>query len=202
MSPLAAEARALAGWIAAALGTGSAAALGLPQTGPAAPPVVFSDQLGGPFALTATDGRTVSDQSLRGAPYVLLFGYTRCGVPCRARLDRLAQWRAQMGSAAAGLRIVLVSVDPAGDTPARMAAFLRQMDAPIIGLTGSAEAIGATTRAFNAVHFTAPLCGGGYTITHSEAAFLIDRAGRAQAIIAADEADHAALAKLQRLIAA
>lgn len=199
--PPAAELRALLGWLITALGVGAGAAQYLPAATAKAPPAAFSAELGGAFALHAPDGAVVSSASLKGTPFVLMFGYTRCGDPCARRLAQLADWRAALGEAGAGLRIVFITVDPAHDTPKRLSAFVAQFDAPVIALTGRAADVAQAARAYNAVHFKAPLCGGGYTIMHSAAAYLMGSDGRARAIIAEDEGSAGALAKLRRLAA-
>lgn len=194
---------ALAAWLVAACGIGAGAALGLPYLASPAPAaaVLPGTPVSG-FALSAPDGSIVSPASLRGAPYVLLFGYTRCGMPCRARIARVLGWRAQIGSTAAALPVVVVSVDPAYDSPARMGAFAASLPEPVLALTGSAPAVTRAARSFGAVYFKAALCGGGTIISHSSAAYLVGRDGRARAIIAQDENPASARARLRALLAA
>lgn len=196
--------RGLAAWLVVALAVGAGAGAGLPKAAlmASAPEPRLSARLGGAFALQSADGATITDKSLKGAPFVLVFGYTACGLPCEQRLARLAQWRRELGPRGEALRIVLVSVDPAQDTPQRIGAFARRIDPEILGLTGSAPAIAKVARAYNAVHFAAPLCGGDYTIIHSGAAFVMGADGGAQAIITEDEAASSALAKLAQTVGA
>ncbi|MGY6550536.1 MAG: SCO family protein [Erythrobacter sp.] len=188
-------------WLMVASGAGLAAALLVPQSGAGMAPVAFSAEIGGAFMLTAPDGTAVSDETLKGAPFVLLFGFTRCPEPCTARLARLLEARRAAGASAKDLPIVFVSVDPAYDSPERLERFTRQFAAPVLGLTGSAEAITAITRAYNAAYFTAPMCGGGYAINHSGAAYLMNRQGRLHAVINDDAAPAETLAKLRQLAA-
>lgn len=194
--------RALALWLVLGLAAGAGAAAGLPKAAimASAPQPELSARLGGAFALQSADGATITEQSLKGAPFVLVFGYAACGLPCEQRLARLAQWRRELGPRGGALRIVLVSVDPAQDTPQAIGDFARRIDPEILALTGSARAIAEVTRAYNAVHFAAPLCGGDYTIIHSGAAFVMGADGRARAIISEDEAPIAALAKLAQAV--
>ncbi|MCU0946672.1 MAG: SCO family protein [Porphyrobacter sp.] len=195
--------RGLAIWLAAALMIGAGVPVGLVWLEQPSEPVTAPRALANGFALDAPDGRRISDTSLRGAPYVVMFGYTRCGDACTARLARLLAWREQLASdAARRLPVVFVSVDPDHDTPARMAAFAARAPAPILALTGSPAAVARAARAFNAVHFQAALCGGDYTINHSRVAYLVDAAGRSQAVIGEDASDALALARLRALLAA
>lgn len=200
-APERADLRGLLAWLVAAIGMGVGAAQYLPAAPATAPPVAFSAELGGAFALRTPGGAVVSNASLKGAPFVLVFGYTTCGDACTRRLGRLTEWRAALGRAGDNLPIIFITVDPARDTPARLGAFVQQFDAPIIALTGPQADVAQAARAYNAVHFKAPLCGGGYTIMHSGAAYLMGSDGRARAIIAEDEGRAPALRKLRRLIA-
>jgi len=187
----------LASWLLAAAGAGAGAALGLPSLSPAPDPAAAD------FALAAPDGRVVSGASLRGAPFVLLFGSGGgCGEDCAARLARLARWRSALGPKGAGLRIVLVSVEPEHDTPARRDARLPGLPPGVLGLTGSREAVAAAARTYGASLLTAPLCGGGSAAVTSRAAFLVDPAGRTRSTISPDEAASSAITKLRQLIAA
>ena len=74
------------------------------------------------FTLDDQYGRPVSLASLRGGPVVLAFLYSHCGGPCvliaqqiRGPLDELGEHP---------VAVVIVSADPAGDTPASVRAFL------------------------------------------------------------------------------
>ena len=46
--------------------------------------------IGGAFALQAADGKTVSDQTLRGRPFLVYFGYTHCPDVCPTELARIS----------------------------------------------------------------------------------------------------------------
>src|SRR5687767_11217742 len=70
------------------------------------------------FALVDHDGRPVSLQSYRGAPVLLFFGYTHCPDVCPLTLDRLTRALKAVGGGAQDVRILLVTLDPARDTPA------------------------------------------------------------------------------------
>lgn len=191
---------AFALWLAAALGAGASIPLGLPLLErkavpdglPHAPPR---------FALTASDGTIVTERTLAGAPYMLVFGYTRCGAQCGERLARVLGWRTRIGGAAHAVRVVFVSVDPDHDTPARMAAFAARAPGPVLALTGTSQAVARAAAGFNAFAFRAALCSGGTSVAHSGAAYLVGSDGLLRASISEGESDASALAKLRRLAA-
>jgi protein SCO1/2 len=45
--------------------------------------------IGGPFTLTASDGRTVTDQTYRGKWVLIYFGYTSCTDDCPTALNNM-----------------------------------------------------------------------------------------------------------------
>lgn len=170
-----------------------------PQSPP--PPQTYSAAIGGPFALTAPDGRTVTDKDLRGRPFALFFGFTRCPDVCPTTLARLAKLRRDMGKDGDKFRIVFVSVDPDADTPANIGRYIGLFGTPIVGLTGTPNQIAAIAKAYRIYYAKVPQDGGNYTVDHSATVFLMDRDGRFQSTLDNQESDSAALAKLRRLVA-
>ncbi|HET7453563.1 MAG TPA: MauE/DoxX family redox-associated membrane protein [Thermoanaerobaculia bacterium] len=78
------------------------------------------------FHLVDQDGRTVMLSAFRGRPVVLSFVYTRCPLPwaCPATIGKLAR----VGAADPATRFLVVTVDPANDTPAVLRDYSRQVD--------------------------------------------------------------------------
>jgi protein SCO1 len=133
---------------------------------------------------------------------VMFFGFTQCPDVCPTTLARLARLRQQTGGPAS-FAIVFVSVDPERDTPAALRSYAQMFDTPVIMLTGTPPELAAVEKshAIFAAKRDDPQAPGGYTMDHSAAALLFDRAGHFQATIAPDEPDSAALAKLKRIAA-
>ena len=166
-----------------------------------APKQDFSASIGGPFTLTAPDGSTVTDRTLRGKPFALFFGFTRCPDVCPTTLARLVKLRKELGTDGDKLQIVFVSVDPEADKPADIGRYIALFDAPILGLTGTPEQVAAIAKAYRIVYDKVPQNGGNYTIDHTATVFLMGRDGRLQSTLDMKEDDGAALAKLRRLVA-
>ena len=158
--------------------------------------------IGGPFALTGTKGETVTDETLKGKPFAIFFGFTRCPDVCPTTLNDLSQLYAQLGEDAQKLNIVFVSVDPEQDRPEDIGQYLTLFDAPIIGLTGTEEQLRQITSAYRVVYEKVPLDEGGsaYTIDHTATVFLVDANGRFSGTIDMHEPRETGLAKLQRLV--
>lgn len=163
-------------------------------------PVDYGDTVGGAFSLTAPDGSTVTDQTLKGQPFAIFFGFTRCPDVCPTTLSRLAQLRKRMGEDGEKFQIVFVSVDPGYDSPEDIGRYVDLFGTPIIGLTGSDDAIAEVADAYHAFYEKVPVEGGDYTIDHTAAVYLMGADGKLQSIIDYHESPAASLAKLERLV--
>jgi protein SCO1 len=130
----------------------------------AAPNVPVIDQNGQRFAFPAL---------IRGKTAVIAFLFTGCSSSCPVIGGRLAEVKAQLG-ARVGKDVVLVavSVDPLGDTPARMAKFSRDVGLQGTGWHFVSGGLPDLTRLREA------LAGGGPAMAHSNGLLIInDRAG-------------------------
>jgi len=134
----------------------------------------------GDFQLTDTNGRPFTRRELAAAPSLVFFGFTHCPDTCPTTLVQLAQ--IARGAAVPGLRVLFISVDPARDTPAVLARYLQAFDPRFRGLSGDAAAITRIAGYFGVAFDRVELPGGDYTMDHSTAVFLTDRAGRIAAI--------------------
>jgi protein SCO1/2 len=75
------------------------------------------------FALVDQHGAPVTAASLAGRPWIVDLVFTRCQLSCPRMTEKMAELAPRL---AAGVRRVSVSVDPANDTPAVLAAYARQ----------------------------------------------------------------------------
>ena len=155
--------------------------------------------IGGSFTLVGSDGKSFSSAALAGKPFAIFFGFTHCPDVCPTTLARLAKLRRQLPKGDTAFAILFVTVDPARDTPAEMARYKTLFATPIVALTGTPTEIAAVTKSFGIHAERVAQPGGGYSIDHSSATLLFDRAGKFVATIAPDEGDAPALAKLKRI---
>lgn len=148
---------------------------------PSPPRDPLATQFGGPFALTDHTGKRVTDADFRGSFMLVYFGFTRCADTCPADLPTIAQALDAVGPLAGKLAPLFITVDPAHDTPAVMAAYVAAFHPRLIGLTGSEAEIAALAKAFK-VHrrrLTLPHHGQGeYAVDHGSLTYLMDREGR------------------------
>lgn len=107
-----------------------------------------SGSLGGPFTLINEAGQTVTDADVITEPALLYFGYTFCPDICPLDTVRNAEAVDILTSQGRNTRPVFVSVDPARDTPAVLAAFTDNIHPQLMGLTGTQDQIDAITDAY------------------------------------------------------
>lgn len=155
---------------------------------------------GGPFKLMDTKGATVTDQTLKGKPYAIFFGFTRCPDVCPTTMARMELLNKRLGTQADSMNIVFVSVDPEHDKREDVASFLSIFDAPVIGLTGDPAELKRMEKSFKVYVERVPLPNGDYTIDHTAKILLFDRNGQFAETMDAKEPVDQAVARLKRLI--
>ena len=143
-----------------------------------APSVPQAAIIGGPFQLTDQDGRTVTDQDLKGRPFLVFFGFTHCPEICPTVLFEISEIFRKLGPDADRARALFITVDPERDTPTLLKEYLSNFDPHVVGLTGDADAIAAVAKAYRAVYRKVPLDQGGYTMNHTAIVYLMDKQGR------------------------
>ncbi|WP_217915434.1 SCO family protein [Miltoncostaea marina] len=75
--------------------------------------------------LRDVDGELVDIRDLRGDPVLVTFVYATCPDVCPLIMESLRRARREAGALGRRTRVLAVSVDPEGDTPAVVRAFLR-----------------------------------------------------------------------------
>jgi protein SCO1/2 len=125
------------------------------------------------FALADQRGRLVSLRSLRGRTVLLTFQDSLCKQACPVE-GRMVAAALRQVPAARRPHVVVVSVDPAGDTPKTVSAALRkwQLGDRVSWLLGSRAQLRPVWRAYQIT--VLPVAG---DIVHSTAIYVIDRNG-------------------------
>ena len=141
--------------------------------------------VGGPFQLVDQTGKPATEAVLKGQWNAVFFGFTYCPDVCPGTLQALAAASQQLGPKAKDLKIVMISVDPARDTPAQMKTYLSGDYLPktTLGLTGTPEQTAAAAKAYR-VYAKKVGDGPDYSMDHSTAVYLIDPKGRFDRVIA------------------
>ena len=134
------------------------------------------------FTLTAHTGKPIRLGDFQGKLVLLYFGYTYCPGICPTTLAEVAQALQTLGpKAAEKMQVLMVSVDPERDTPARLAAYLTYFNASFLGLTGTPDEI-ATTAAAYGIYYKkyeeTPT--NGYVVDHTSMVIVVDDKGFVQ----------------------
>lgn len=140
------------------------------------------------FQLTDQFGRAVSLREQRGKIVLLTFLYTSCQNECPVAAQNLAMARQQLGPTASGIVTVAITVDSARDTQRRIRQYLAAegLTHDMIFLTGDPFSLSKMWRAYGiGVAKQAPngSNAGFYDVGHTEAVYIIDRAGRERLLI-------------------
>ncbi len=152
------------------------------------------------FVLIDQDGRTVREADLLQKPTVVFFGYTFCPDACPTTLARLTALMKSLGPEANRLNVAFVTIDPARDTPKQLKSYLSAFDSRIVGLTGAPTAVDKAAKEYGVFYQKAPLPGGGYSMDHSTAVYLVDRKRGFSQILAPDQPQDEQLEALRQLL--
>lgn len=131
-----------------------------------------SAAIGGPFELTDHTGARVTDVDVIDRPSLVYFGYTYCPDVCPLDTYRNAEAVALLQERGVDVKPVMITIDPARDTPETMAAFVGYLHEDMVGLTGSPEEIAAAIKAYK-VYAAKNGDGENYLMDHSTSTYLM-----------------------------
>jgi protein SCO1/2 len=134
--------------------------------------------IGGPFALTDQDGKTVTDKNLKGKPTLIFFGYTHCPDVCPTALFEMSEVLRAMGKDADKVNAYFISVDPERDNQAAIKDYLSSFDPHLEGLSGNPEETARVITAYRVYAKKIPTKDGDYSMDHTALVYLMDRDGR------------------------
>ncbi len=134
--------------------------------------------IGGPFRLTDQNGRAVTDQDLKGKPFLVFFGFTHCPDVCPTTLFDVSEVLRSLGPDADRTAALFITVDPERDTAAALKDYLSSFDPHLRGLTGDDAALAAVAKEYRVYYKKVPLDGGDYTMDHTAIVYLMDKDGR------------------------
>ncbi|MHA6718515.1 SCO family protein [Sphingomonas sp. RS6] len=158
-------------------------ALATAGCGPAAPgeAPLAGARIGGPFALTNQDGKTVRDTDFAGKYRIVYFGYTYCPDVCPTDMAKIGQAMRQLDREAPAtadkIVPIFISIDPERDKPAQLKSFVGNFYPRLVGLTGSVDAIKTVARNY-AVAFNKQPTPSGYLMGHTAVAYLMGPEGK------------------------
>jgi protein SCO1/2 len=142
------------------------------------PLATAASSIGGPFSLIDQDGRPITDQDLKGAPYLMFFGFTHCPDVCPTTLFEISEVLAKVPADAGRVAAIFATVDPERDTPDKMKDYLASFDPRLRGVTGDPAAVAAFQKAFRVYSRKVPLADGDYTMDHTALVYLMNKDGQ------------------------
>ncbi|KAI0269381.1 h-sco1 [Gloeopeniophorella convolvens] len=138
-------------------------------------------QVGGPFEMTAHDGKQFTEKDLLGKWSLIYFGFTNCPDICPEELDKMSAAVTELDKTYGPIvQPIFISVDPARDTIPQMARYVADFHPRLIGLTGDYATAKATCKAYR-VYFSTPpgtKPGDDYLVDHSIFFYFMDPDGK------------------------
>jgi len=147
-------------------------------TGRSPAPIAMTSAVGGPFQLVDQNAKPITEQDLKGHPFLVFFGFTHCPDVCPTTLFEVSEIFRALGPEAKDIRALFITVDPERDTPAVLKDYLSSFDPRIIGVTGDGTAVAAAEKAYRVYAKKVPIDGGGYTMDHTAIVYLMNKDGR------------------------
>lgn len=129
--------------------------------------------------LVDEQGEAFNTASLNGRWHLLFFGFTACPDVCPTTLSDMRRLLGQLPAEARDqLQLVLVSADPARDTPDALRTYLGYYRAGFKGLTGEMADLQALSRALGLPFVPATETKGNYNVSHSSNIAIVDPDGK------------------------
>lgn len=142
--------------------------------------ITGNTQFGSDFSLPDTSGKTRTLADFKGRAVVLFFGYTHCPDVCPTTLAELSQALQQLGDDGKRVQVLMVTVDPARDTPELLGQYVSAFNASYIGLRPADDAqLVKVAKDFRVYYAKAPgKTPGDYTMDHTAASYVFDPQGK------------------------
>ncbi|MGA9598320.1 MAG: SCO family protein [Acidimicrobiia bacterium] len=113
-----------------------------------------------------------------GKLLVVYFGYTYCPDVCPATLSKLADSMEIVGDKADDVQVIMVSIDPARDTPDVIQDYVTHFDPDFLGLTGDEASVNLVATLFGVTYQRVDNAEAtSYTMDHTSTVILVDREG-------------------------
>ncbi len=136
--------------------------------------------------LTDHEGEAFTNERLQGTWSVVFFGFTHCPDVCPTTMSMLASTmkRIEAVNPEAKPQVIMISVDPARDTPEQLNKYVPFFAPDFVGVTGTEAQIASLTETMGVASRRVPLGEGegDYTIDHTSALFVINPDGALNAI--------------------
>jgi protein SCO1/2 len=134
---------------------------------------VAGGDIGGPFTLVDTTGKTVTDAEVLTKPSLVYFGYTFCPDVCPLDMARNAEAVDLLAEKGIDVTPVFITIDPERDTPQALADYAANLHPKLVALTGSADQIRAASQAYKTFYRKQETGDEYYLMDHSIFTYLV-----------------------------
>ena len=132
---------------------------------------VGKPKVGGTFDLVDQDGIRFTNEDMAGKYALVYFGFTHCPDICPDELDKMALMHEKVKEKCGEnvLVPIMISCDPARDTPPVLKEYLKEFHPEIVGLTGTYDNVKDTCKVYRVYFSTPPNVkpGQDYLVDHS-----------------------------------
>lgn len=140
--------------------------------------------LGREMTLQDSSGASRTLESYKGKVALVFFGFTQCPDVCPTAMAELAQAVELLGEDASQVQVIMITVDPARDTPEILGEYVTAFHPDFVGLSGTADQLQTTAKSFKA--FYAKAAGPTpeqYTMDHSSSFYVFDKTGEVRILL-------------------
>lgn len=140
----------------------------------------YNTASGGDFKLVHQDKDWIFSQNSKKLN-VIYFGYCGCSDVCPLGLNQISSAYKKLNkSEQENVRVVFVSVDHKHDTSEIVAKYVSNFSKNFIGVTGNEAQVNEVVKKFGVKYIieVTPDSHMGYTVTHSDKVFIVDRNGK------------------------
>jgi protein SCO1/2 len=170
--------------VAPAAASDSATHAATPETAATGPALPFPVAIEPRFALIDQTGSAVTQADYAGQPMAIFFGYANCPGVCPVALAHLGEALDILGEQGSEIAPILITIDPARDTPEAMSQSLPKYHRRLIGLTGSEAALAEARAAFQVdARAIAETPEGGAIFAHGSFIYLFDSNGALKTLL-------------------
>lgn len=154
------------------------------------------------LALADHTGKPRKLADFHGKAIVLFFGYTQCPDICPTTLAAMRDAMGLLGSEAARVQVLFVTVDPTRDTPELLAQYVPWFHPNFIGLWGDEATVAAVAKDFKVFYAKQPGTEpGSYSVDHTASSYAFDPQGSLRLVIRHGETPENIAADLKLLLA-
>lgn len=134
---------------------------------------IAGGDIGGPFSLVDTTGKTVSDREVLSKPSLVYFGYTFCPDVCPLDMARNVEAVDRLAAQGIDVTPVFITIDPERDTPEALADYAANLHPGLVALSGTAEQIQAASQAYKTFYKKRDTGDEFYLMDHSTFTYLM-----------------------------